>query len=102
MHIGISKLNEWHSILVENENWFRLFKHVYVFGSSLYSKSPDDIDILLVYEESNISFVHSAQGYIERELSTRIGGMNIDFTTLNETELLQVSFLQIVDHMQIK
>ncbi len=40
------------SILKKNISLFNNFKEVYLFGSALYKESPNDIDLLLIFDDS--------------------------------------------------
>ena len=76
------------------DDTFAFFDEVFLFGSSLYVDTPNDIDVLLVYAEDRLKQVKS--------LAHKLGGYNFDFTVLNRSELRQTSFLMKVQHRKIK
>ena len=78
------------------------FVQVYLFGSSLTSDTPTDVDILLVYRRADLPRVHTAGAEIREALSSAFPGLDVDFTTLSESELTETKFLDRVAYRQIK
>lgn len=82
--------------------YFDTFENVCVFGSSLWSDTPGDIDILLVYEDSKLPLVQSAEVCIVDRLSKQFYGMVIHLTTLSQSELGSTDFLNQITYVKIK
>lgn len=78
------------------------FVQVYLFGSGLVSETPTDVDILLVYERANIRRVRTASSKIRKTLFSALSGLDVDFTTLSESELTETQFLDKVAYRLIK
>lgn len=90
------------SLLDDPANIFEFFEQVFVFGSSLYADSPNDVDILLIYEDSKIGHVKSEKARVERMLNDILDGFDFDFTTFSVSEFAQTNFLVDVEHFPIK
>ena len=89
-------------LLYENYGCFDLFSGVYVFGSFLWSDTPGDLDILLVYESDKLPLVQSAEAHIVDKLSRRLCGLPIHLTTLSQSELVDTDFLNKISYVRIK
>lgn len=70
------------------------FDDVYIFGSALWSQSPNDIDILLVYDDSKLLKVETEKARLEAELRNKIGDVDFHFTTLSRAEMQHTEFLK--------
>lgn len=81
---------------------FGFFAQVFLFGSALCADNPNDIDILLVYEEANLEQVNIEKKRIERVLASKLPNYALDFTVLSKSELEQTNFLMKVPHRKIK
>ena len=91
------------TVLKENqEDVFRFFEEVYLFGSSLRTCKPNDIDIILVYKKENLACVKFEKDRVAKLLASKLGDVSFDFTTLNKSELIQTEFLMRVDYQTIK
>ena len=86
---------------IRNET-FGFFDQVVLFGSSLATDSPNDIDILLVYGEMNLEEVQSEKAKVEQALGERFRDYVLDFTTLNKSELQETDFLGKVPHWKLR
>ena len=95
-------MNSIINFFLQNKHVFYFFKQVYLFGSILYIKKPNDIDILLIYEKHKLKDVKLEKVNLQRRLSDNLQGINIDFTTLNQYELVETSFLKQITYIQIK
>lgn len=74
-------------------NIFELFTEVYIFGSVVKnSEFPNDIDLLLVYEEYTKE-IENEKNIIDEFLAT-LFKLEIDITLLSEKELMQTNFLE--------
>lgn len=67
------------------------FENVYLFGSILDKKFPNDIDILLIYSKFSDNLICSTNN-ISNELQ-KILNFPIDLTVLSLEELKEVKFL---------
>ena len=67
---------------------------VYVFGSAVWSHSPQDVDLVIVYNSStvNVDDVLSCRRRLQRELSDKFG-LPTDICLLNEKEAQSNPFL---------
>ena len=90
------------ALLTSPKETFDCFDQVFLFGSSLRSDAPNDIDLLLVYECATPEQVKSAKDKMAHTLPTDLRGYNLDLTILSKTELEQTEFLTKVDHLRIK
>ena len=73
----------------------------YVFGSAVYSETPADIDIALVYDEKQIG-VKEAVVY-RREILEQLSSLfslDIDITLLSRSEESEMDFLKNAKHIQ--
>ena len=90
-------------ILLNNGNdAFRFYSKVFLFGSSLTVPHPNDIDILLVYEDTDLTRVSTEKNRTAELLRLSLGDYVLDFTTLSQTEFEQTGFLFEVLHSKIK
>lgn len=82
---------------------YSIFDAIYLFGSSLYSTQPNDIDILLIYEDGKrVEDVCSARIKLIDTLSAAFCGMDVHCVTLSEAELKKTRFLDKVKSEKIK
>ena len=81
---------------------FGFFSPVYLFGSALWSDSPNDIDILLVYIAVTPDEVNTERARVAQALASELPSYIIDLTTLSTSELQQTDFLSRVSHRLIK
>ena len=81
---------------------FGFFKQVFLFGSSLRTATPNDIDILLIYETPNLDRVNIKKKKTEEILGQIFPDLPLHFTVLSEEELEQSDFLSRVPHRAIK
>ena len=89
-------------LLNTHEDIFAIFDQVAVFGSALRSDAPNDIDILLVYDNATPEQVNCAKNGLEEILAYEFPDYVLDFTTLSRSELQQTDFLAKVPHQKIK
>ena len=79
-------------LIEKHVSLFSLFSKVYIFGSSINSKYPNDIDLLLIYK--------SYSNVIQQEKNTissffeELSGLPIDITILSEEEVEETKFLE--------
>ena len=73
----------------------------YLFGSAVYSESPEDIDVAIIYDKHYVS-LEEAVDY-RRELTKRLGEMNsmiIDAILLSKEEEEEMAFLVNAKHYE--
>ena len=76
-------------------------ERIYVFGSVLnIYKTPNDIDILLIYSEYNSAMQCEIEQFVKR-LESEID-LPIDLTILSHEEEREVSFLNRIKSLQLK
>lgn len=92
----------FHILVCDVENNFGFFTGAYLFGSSLYDDNPNDVDIILLYDEKKIRLVGPEKDRLENTLATILNGLPIDFTTLTVSEAAQVGFLDRITYRCIK
>ena len=81
---------------------FDIFEEVYVFGSMLWSASPTDVDLLLVYDASKLTIVSRAKTRVVMDLSKMFHGLAIHATLLNQGEYREMNLLEGEPHEKIK
>ena len=89
-------------LLNSQSDVFYFFDQVFLFGSSLWADVPNDIDILLVYEEASPKQMNFEKRRVEQALTYKFADYTLDFTTLSKSELQQTQFLMKVPHLKIK
>ena len=77
------------------------FSEVYLFGSSLCRTNPNDIDLLIIYEEGADSHIEKKKGNIFDLLMSAMG-IECHFVTLSRNEIDQTKFLNHVVHKKLK
>ena len=87
--------------LVEQRDIFRFFDSVYLFGSCLWSSTPNDVDILLIYSSNNLDLFNFERCRVEQKLTECLQNVSIDLTVLSKAELQQTQFLRLVIHKKI-
>lgn len=89
--------------LIDMRDVFEQFSEVYVFGSTTYSDSPNDLDLLLVYERITVEQAIVAKNRLVHVLETRFECVNrIDVTMFEKIELDRSSFLSVTTNIRIK
>ena len=89
-------------LLADTRGYFDIFDGVYLFGSTLWSPEPGDLDILLVYEASKLPLVADAEHRIIDQMSERFPALHVHLTTLSEAELVSTAFLSRIISVRIK
>ncbi len=96
-------MSEARDILLNDQGQvFEFFDQVFLFGSSLWTDTPNDIDILLIYEAATAERVNIEKDKVEEVLAEMFQDCTIDFTTLSKSELQETNFLTYVVHQRIK
>lgn len=90
------------SLLISQREAFSFFEEAFLFGSALYNATPNDIDIVLVYEDAKLPQVQYQLSILADLLTSHLGGYGLDFTALSVSELLSTDFLNQVQHWRIK
>ncbi len=78
------------------------FSEAYLFGSGLRVDSPNDIDLLLVYEPSQLNRVESEKRRLMERFLERSPDLYIHTTTLSEREKDATKFLELIQHIKLK
>ena len=86
------KMNKIVHIISENKRIFNLFIKVYIFGSSINNKHPNDIDLLLIYQDYK-DVLQNEKNDISKFLE-KLLKLPIDITMLSERELKDTEFLE--------
>jgi len=88
------KMNKIVGSISENRNIFDFFIKVYIFGSSINNKHPNDIDLLLIYEDyKDILLLQNEKNDISLFLE-KLLKLPVDITMLSERELEETRFLE--------
>lgn len=85
-------MNKTLFLISENKKIFDFFTKVYIFGSSINKEHPNDIDLLLVYEDYGEVIQNEKNAillFLEKLLK-----LPIDITILSERELTETRFLE--------
>lgn len=81
---------------------FGPFTAIYLFGSTLWSDYPNDVDLLLVYsEETNIDVIGRERDRIRKQLCDSLGGLPVDCLLMSTDEMQQTKFLERVTYQQV-
>lgn len=67
---------------------------VYLFGSFLYKEFPNDIDILVVYDDSECD-INTQLDMLSTQIET-VSNLPVDMTALSKGEMKEISFLNRV------
>lgn len=78
------------------------FDQVILFGSSMWTDSPNDIDILLVYKSAIPEKINFERDKAEKLFAELFSDYILHFTTLSKHELQQTNFLINLPHRKIK
>ena len=91
-------------VLVEKKDTiFRIFDEVYLFGSSLRTESPADIDLLLVYGEGrDLRDVKRDMQLSLGALCSTFEGTIFDLTVMSTSEVQETAILEQIQCKQIK
>ena len=93
-------MNKIVSSISENINIFNFFTKVYIFGSSINNKNPNDIDLLLIYKDYK-DILQNEKNNISIFLGTLLK-LPIDITMLSEREFEETRFLEKLDSRYTK
>lgn len=89
-------------IYSKKDDLFWFFRQAFLFGSSLRSDTPNDLDLLLVYEDGKVDLAVSEGEKIKEKLAYSLPMVSVDLTILSESELAQTKFLSSVDYIAFK
>lgn len=93
-------MNKIVSSISENINIFNIFTKVYIFGSSINNKNPNDIDLLLIYKDYK-DILQNEKNNISIFLGILLK-LPIDITMLSEREFEETRFLEKLDSIYTK
>ena len=85
------------SFYIQNQNSFKSFERIYIFGSVLSNNSfPNDIDILHVYSSFKNEILVDINKITEQ--TNHLFDIPLDITVLSIAELNQTAFLSRIKH----
>ena len=90
------------SKIKENKKLFYMFEKVYVFGSILYKNTPNDLDLLVVY--NNQTKQHVVSYYKAKIVNTlnQCIDLEVHCLAMSEKEILESQFLNhIINYNQL-
>jgi len=93
-------MNSMVNLISVHMNIFTLFSKVYIFGSIISNKHPNDIDLLLIYE-SYSEIIQTDKNTISIFLE-KLSKLPIDITILSEEELTETKFLDKIGSAYIR
>ena len=94
------KINERSNAIRKNQREFPNCVEVYLFGSFLAKNNPNDIDVLVVYDDSDcgvIDQLDKLMGFIES-----VSNHPADMTALTRSEMKETKFLERLNEKYIK
>ena len=95
MHYKFIEIIKKNSVLLSS------IEGIYVFGSLLsFNKTPNDIDILIVYSEYNNKIRYEIEKFVE-QLEIEIE-LPVDLTILSYEEEREVGFLNRIKSLRLK
>lgn len=79
--------------ILDNIKLFRVFKHVFIFGSTVTDESvPNDLDMLLIYDKYSDEILYSIKQITE---NFKLGFLlPLDLTVLSVDEAVETEFMQ--------
>ena len=84
------------------ESLLDVFDEVYLFGSSLRSGTPSDIDVIVVYgDQMEVSAVNSGRRRVRRILESKFDGVDVHLTAFGESEFEQTRIAARVSYVRI-
>lgn len=74
---------------------------LYIFGSSVYSNNPNDLDLAIIYDKNFINIKQALEFRIK--LINTISDLDLDIDTilLSKEEELQIEFLKNAKHKKL-
>ena len=86
----------------EDASLWREFVAVYMFGSAIECNMPDDVDLLLIYEDGiEWERIGREKARIMQLLGAKLHGLDVHATTLGMTELSEARILELVEARRI-
>lgn len=79
---------------------FDSFEHIYIFGSILIKKDPNDIDVLLIYSDYSDKLLSEFK-LIKNAYQT-LCETPFNFTVLSSNEEQELNFLKKIDSQLLK
>ena len=90
-------------LVEKKDSLFYIFDEVYLFGSSLSTECPSDIDLLLVYRECrDLRVVNRATQLTLGALCSTFEDTIFDLTVMSTSEVQESAILEQVKYKQIK
>ena len=78
------------------------FTDAYLFGSALRIGSPNDVDLLLVYERSQLERVEGDKRRLTERFLDHFPDLSLHTTTLSREEMECTQFLEFIQHVRLK
>jgi predicted nucleotidyltransferase len=88
--------------LTSNKKLFYIFDNVYIFGSILYKNNPNDLDLLVVY---NNNIKQKIVSYYKEKIITYLNkyiDLDIHCIAMSVREILESQLLNKIDFFKIK
>lgn len=96
----IEKINELCDEIKNNQNKFPNCLEVYLFGSFLIRNNPNDIDVLVIYDDSDCGVINQMDKLIG--LIENVSDCPADMTALTGAEMKRIAFLDRLNKNYIK
>lgn len=96
----IAKINELCDVIKNNQKQFPNCVEVYLFGSFLIKDNPNDIDVLVIYDDTYCGVINQIDKLIV--LIESVSDCSVDMTALTRTELNEIEFLDRLNKKYIK
>mgnify|MGYP000223351083 CR=1 FL=1 len=91
--LRFSIIDSVYQIVDRHQSLFHSFSNVYLFGSILsLDKIPNDIDILLVYDELTNKVLNDSEAI--HSILCEGSGMQVDMIILSQNEFMETNFLR--------
>lgn len=94
------RINDLCNVIKYNRSRFPDFAELYLFGSFLTKNYPNDIDILVVIDDSDYGIINQIDKLME--LIESVSDYPADVTTLTRTEINEIEFLDRLNKNYIK
>ena len=85
----------------ENQLLFECFDQAYLFGSAIYKKHPEDIDLILIYNDKYRSELNHACGAIRKSVFNYFG-CEAHLTILSISETAEAQIFKQINVLQLK
>lgn len=97
----LEKINELRDEIKNNQNMFPSCVEIYLFGSFLKKNNPNDIDMLVIYDDFDCGVVINQIDKLV-ELIESVSDCPVDMTALTRAEMKEIAFLNRLNKNYIK